>query len=242
MRDKKIMNIITILTLALLITASAMTAWAATRLGTVADLYWDEDTYTLAHWEEVSDAYQYQVYLYRDDSKVAETKTKNLKYNFKSKMKVEGSYTFRVKALKKGSSYIDGNWSDYSEEMYISASYIEFLENGGIIDTQNSGPGAEGSGQTTSTTGVVYTAGWVLDDGGWWYRNTDGTYPVNTWFQDTANGKWYYLNEQGYMVTGWIDWNGNRYYCGEDGAMYSGDCTIDGVSCQFDQSGALIAS
>ena len=24
----------------------------------------------------------------------------------------------------------------------------------------------------------------------------------------------------GYMVTGWIDWNGRWYYCGDDGAMY----------------------
>lgn len=230
MKSIKIRYIITILTAALLTTASAMSVLAATRLGTVSDFYWDEDTYTLAHWDEVEDAYQYEVYLYRDDSKVADIKTKKLKYNFKSKMKVEGSYTFRVRALKKGSSYIDGSWSDYSEEMYISADYIEFLEKGGIIDTENSGPGA------------VRTAGWVLDDGGWWYRNADGTYPVNTWFQDTAGGSWYYFNEKGYMVTGWFEWNGNRYYCGADGAMYSGACTIDGVSYQFDQSGALIAS
>lgn len=240
MRHIKIRNFITILTAVLLVAAGAMTVWAATRLGTVADLYWDEDTYTLAHWDVVEDAYQYQVYLYRDDSKVAEIKTKKLKYNFKSKMKTEGSYTFRVRALKKGSSYVDGSWSDYSEEMYISADYIEFLENGGIIDTQNSGPGATGDGQTTTAAGVVYTAGWVQDAGGWWYRNADGTYPVNTWLQDGES--WYYLNDQGYMVTGWFEWNGNRYYCGENGAMYSGNCTIDGVSYQFDQSGALIAS
>jgi len=155
-------------------------------------------------------------------------------------MKVVGSYSFRVRALKKDSSYIDGSWSDYSEDMYISADYLEFLEKG--IDTQNSGPGADGSGQTTSGTGVVYTAGWVQDGSGWWYRKSDGTYPVNTWFQDTVSGSWYYFNEQGYMVTGWFEWNGNWYYCGEKGTMYSGDCTIDGVSYHFDQSGALIAS
>jgi len=58
MKRKKIRNILIILTAALLVTASAMTVWAATRLKTVSDLSWDEDTYTLAHWEKVSDAYQ----------------------------------------------------------------------------------------------------------------------------------------------------------------------------------------
>lgn len=230
----------TILTAALLVMAGTITVWAATKLDTVTDPYWDEDTYTLARWDQVEYAKQYQVYLYRDDSKIAEIKTKNTKYNFKSKMMVEGSYTFRVKALKKNNSYVDSNWSEYSDEMYINAAYIEFLENGGVIDTQNSGPGAAAAGQTTSDTGVVYTPGWIQDESGWWYRNSDGTYPVNAWLQE--GGNWYYFNEQGYMVTGWFDWNGNRYYCGESGAMYSGESTIDGMIYRFDQSGALTAS
>lgn len=215
----------------LLMIGCAMTVWAAMRLATVSDVYWDEDNRTMAVWEEVEEANRYQVYLYRDDSKVAEIKTKKLKYNFKNKMMQEGEYTFRVRALAKGRSYSDSYWSEYSDSSYISADYVEFLENGGKIDTQNSGPGA------------VTAGAWMQDSVGWWYRNADGSFPVNTWFQAGADGSWYFANEQGYMMTGWLtDANGVRYYCNESGAMVTGSQTIDGVSYEFDQSGALLVN
>ena len=40
----------------------------------------------------------------------------------------------------------------------------------------------------------------MQDDSGWWYQNNDGSYISNQWFQD-FDGKWYYLNESGYMLT-----------------------------------------
>ena len=73
-----------------------------------------------------------------------------------------------------------------------------------------------------------------LNDGQWWYRYGDGSYPVAKF--DTINGKKYYFDNSGYMVTGWklIDkdwyyfngsgcmikdqWIGN-YYIGKDGKM-----------------------
>ena len=73
-----------------------------------------------------------------------------------------------------------------------------------------------------------------MNDGRWWYRYGDGSYPVAKF--DTINGKKYYFDNSGYMVTGWklIDkdwyyfngsgcmikdqWMGN-YYIGKDGKM-----------------------
>ena len=66
----------------LLTAAGTVTAFAATRLDTVADPYWDEEDDTVAIWEEVDEAYRYQVYLYCDESKVAEIKTKDTEYDF----------------------------------------------------------------------------------------------------------------------------------------------------------------
>lgn len=80
----------------------------------------------------------------------------------------------------------------------------------------------------------------MQDNIGWWYRREDGSYPANTWWQDPADGIWYYFNEQGYMVTGWIDWNGSRYYCLPSGAMATGENIIDGAVYHFDGSGALM--
>ena len=75
-----------------LVLASALTvtAWAAERLDTVTDTYWDENTVTLAHWDEVDEAYQYEIYLYRDESKVTEKKTTKNHFNFKTFMTKEG--------------------------------------------------------------------------------------------------------------------------------------------------------
>lgn len=41
---------------------------------------------------------------------------------------------------------------------------------------------------------------WKQDENGWWYENKNGAYPKNTWLYD-FDGKWYYFNSTGYMVT-----------------------------------------
>lgn len=48
-------------------------------------------------------------------------------------------------------------------------------------------------------------AGWMKDDRGWWWRNADGSYPMNQW--RLINHHWYLFNRDGYMVTGWHRWN-----------------------------------
>lgn len=222
---------------------SALAVWASVRLDTVSDVWWDEDNMTVAVWEEVEDAYQYEVNLYCDDSRITTFKTKKTRYNVESKMTREGEYTFRVRALAKSKDkeYHDGYWSDYSDGVYIDAAYAELVKNGGTIDTTTSGPGAKTeTGNTAPVSSVVYSGKWIQNETGWWYQKNDGTFPSNGWFQDPATAKWYFFNAEGYMVTGWIDWNGARYYCGPGGEMYTGTCTVDGTSYTFDASGALV--
>lgn len=220
---------------------------STTRLDTVGDVYWDEDKPTLARWDEVEDAYQYEIYLYRDQSKVTTRKTKNTHYNFRKVMTKEGDYTFKVRALAKDKSkeYRDGYWSEESESTYVNADYASFLEAGGIIDQENTGPGSENKASglvTTSPNSVVYTPGWQYDEalGLYWYRYADGTWPSNGWWSDPNDQKWYYFNEQGYMVTGWIPYQGNWYYCGSDGAMVTGTAAIDGKNHSFNESGVWL--
>ena len=50
---------------------------------------------------------------------------------------------------------------------------------------------------------------------------------------------WYYLNESGYMSTGWINANNEWYYLNEDGSMASNTITADGYS--LGSNGAWIA-
>lgn len=230
---------------AVLLMGGAFTSLAATRLETVTDVWWNDDNITFGEWEPVEDAYQYEINLYCNDSRIDTFKTKKEKYDMEKKMTKEGEYTFRVRALAKESDrdLRDGYWSDYSDGIYIDAAFAELIKNGGKIDTETSGPGAkEQASNPTPAVSVVYPAKWIQDKTGWWYQRTDGTYPAAQWFQDPANGKWYYFDGNGYMMTGWIQLEGKQYYCGPDGAMFTGACTIDDVAYQFDGSGALIGT
>lgn len=62
-------------------------------------------------------------------------------------------------------------------------------------------------------------AQWIASGGRWWYRHTDGGYTTNNF--ETINGKVYYFDAAGWMVTGWQKIKGSWYYLGNagDGAM-----------------------
>lgn len=88
------------------------------------------------------------------------------------------------------------------------------------------------SGQSTSSAAV--SEGWDKDSIGWWWRNADGSYPVNTWKQ--INGAWYYFEGNGYMAAN--KWINGSYYVGSDGAMLTNTTTPDGY--QVGADGAWI--
>lgn len=74
-----------------------------------------------------------------------------------------------------------------------------------------------GSGSSTKNLKVITktTQGtWIQDSKGWWFKETNGSYPKSKWLQLTYNNKndWYYFDEQGYMVTGWRLIDGKWYY------------------------------
>ncbi len=81
---------------------------------------------------------------------------------------------------------------------------------------------------------------------GWWYSYADGTYPRNGWAKLSYNGRsdWYYFDVDGWMVTGWLNWNGNTYYLyteedGTRGHMVTGWNLIDGIWYYFSEDGVL---
>lgn len=52
----------------------------------------------------------------------------------------------------------------------------------------------------STVMGMTALAGeWKQDTIGWWYQNDGGGYPVNCW--QNINGKEYYFNESGYLLT-----------------------------------------
>ena len=121
-----------------------------------------------------------------------------------------------------------------------------------VVAENSRKPVAEGSSSASADSGQLAqednaepkTGEWVNDSTGWWYRWSDGTYPAGNWFQDPADGKYYMMDGQGYIRTGWITWNEKRYYCDASatpsGAMVTGEHYIDGMLYRFDDSGAMI--
>ena len=73
--------------------------------------------------------------------------------------------------------------------------------------------------------------GWKLEEGKWSYLKEDGTKVIN-WHLD-GDGNWYFMNTDGIMQTGMIDWKGQKFFLGANGAMLMGWQTIDGVKYYF---------
>lgn len=80
---------------------------------------------------------------------------------------------------------------------------------------------------------MAATAQWKRNDRGWWYEETNGSYPTATW--KLINNKWYYFDGIGYMAES--RWIGN-YYVGADGAMLVSTVTPDGY--YVDETGKWI--
>ncbi len=80
-------------------------------------------------------------------------------------------------------------------------------------------------------------SGWVQESDGWYYYQ-DGEAQTG-WFQDPANGRWYYLGASGRMATGWQDIGGRTYYLNPGGSMATGWKQIDGSWYYFNPGGSM---
>lgn len=192
------------------------------------DAYWSGHT---AKWERADDASKYEVQLRRDGSTVESVTTTSHSYNFGGKFNKSGNYSFRVRAIH-GSN--KGSWEESGKAYFdrSSSSSGNVVVSGGPSGPASSGPAGE-----SYSSPAAQTAGWQKDNVGWWWRNPDGSWPANCW--QFINGKWYFFGGDGYMKTGWIQWNGQYYYCDlTNGDMLANTVTPDGF--RVDANGAWI--
>lgn len=80
-------------------------------------------------------------------------------------------------------------------------------------------------------------AKWMMTNGKWWYRNADGSYPVNCWKQ--ISGIWYRFDNAGYMITGWSRIDNQWYYMNSSGAMQNGWQSIGNARYYFKDNGIM---
>lgn len=81
--------------------------------------------------------------------------------------------------------------------------------------------------------------GWHSNSKGWWYQNSDGSYPTKKW--QKINEKWYFFNEEGYCLTNkWIKRGGVWYWLDNDGTMATGWKKINNEWYYFKQDGEMV--
>ena len=93
------------------------------------------------------------------------------------------------------------------------------------------------SAVVTSMTATAAQSGKWIHGGGWWYQYADGTYPKDCFAK--INGKTYYFDHSGYMVTGWKELDYNTYYFDSNGVMVTGWQSIGGKWYHFDEYGCM---
>ena len=78
---------------------------------------------------------------------------------------------------------------------------------------------------------------WEERNDGWHYRTSDGKWVTRdwVWYKD----HWYYLNNQGAMVSGWQKIDNQWYYFDADGIMQTGWHWLGGYWYYFPASGAM---
>lgn len=74
---------------------------------------------------------------------------------------------------------------------------------------------------------VALPGSWVKNARGWWYKNSDGTYPVSCW--RVVDGARYWFDASGYMATGWLSQGGKWYLLAGSGAMVKGWANVGGT-------------
>ena len=82
---------------------------------------------------------------------------------------------------------------------------------------------------------------WIQDNSKWYFLNTDGTMRTG-WFKSPSSGKYYYLNADGSMATGWTKSTDDNewYYFGTDGTKKSGWIQDSGNWYYLDQTGVMM--
>lgn len=203
------------------------------QVGDVNDVRWESQT--VGSWEETYNTGYYEVRLYRDGKSVGNIqKSGTNSFDFASSMTRSGTYSFRMRAVNAQDNTKRSDWQEADGTVYIDEeTAAQYKSQYGTATSS----GATEPGQAANQQNQQY--GWILDHVGWWYRNGDGSYTTNNW--QFIDGKWYFFDSVGYMVTGWIEWNGESYYCTpENGDMLADTVVPDGSGRRVDSSGAWI--
>lgn len=122
------------------------------------------------------------------------------------------------------SGYLQTGWISLGEDWYYQSSNgaykSRWITSGGtwyyLNDDGKMAKGEWRDGYYLGASGAWSYKGigsWYHNNTGWWYEDSKGWYPVSQWAK--INGKWYYFDANGYMMSDTVI---NGYTLGSDGA------------------------
>jgi len=132
--------------------------------------------------------------------------------------------------LIKGKNEIEIEIEDNSDKRV----YTLVINRGNVSATSTSTTITETTTQNTETDVTnIKTNQWIQVNGKWQYNDISGKPVKDAWVQN------YYLQENGNMATGWLNYGGIWYYLGTDGAKKTGWQLIDGSWYYLDSQGEI---
>ena len=169
---------------------------------------------------------------------------------YKDRMSFKGKNSIKNhSSVKLGTRYVNPLFTEYTPDDSGEAPIPSYSGNGGGSSgrggSSGSGSSSGGSGGTPMVLGadrnLPSNVNWQRDAKGWWILNPDGTYPKVQWL--LLNNRWYYFNQEGYMLTGWLFYNNAWYYFeekegSEQGTMSLGWKEIRGFWYYFSEEAA----
>ena len=141
-----------------------------------------------------------------------------------------------------GSGVMQTGWLEQGEAKYYLSSSGAMLTGWQVIDSKWYYFNASGVMEKDTWIGDYYVdekgvwdtskvkPRWILSGNRWWYRHGDGSYTRSDW--EKIDGKYYYFDNAGWMVTGWKLIEGKWYYMNGSGVKITnawiGNYYVDG--------------
>ncbi|MBQ3665993.1 MAG: Ig-like domain-containing protein [Lachnospiraceae bacterium] len=130
---------------------------------------------------------------------------------------------------------ISNNWYRFGTDGYMVTGWYKegstyyYLKSNGVLASdewvENNKYYIDANGKWVQSA-TKETGTWKQSSKGWWYQNSDGTYPKNEWKQ--ISGNWYRFDANGYMVTGWYKEGNYYYYLKSNGVMAKSEWVANG--------------
>ena len=110
---------------------------------------------------------------------------------------------------------------------------------GALWALEGAGPVTALADEQAQLMTASFIPGWNQAEGRWYWLEQDGNLHRG-WLR--TEGRSYYMDENGAMVTGWREVDGEWYYFHEDGGMNLGELILDNGKYEFSSQGALVSA